>query len=71
MADAFRRVHRVLAVLFLLTLPVVIWASATGDPKDPSPLVYLSVPPMLVLTVTGTWLLVRPWLAKRRAQRTD
>ena len=68
--DGFRRVHRFVAALFLLTIPFAAWASFTAtDPTKPSPLVYLPLAPMGILTVTGTWLLVRPWIAKWKAKR--
>jgi len=65
-----RRAHRVVAVLFLLTLPPAFFASARGgDPADPSPLVYLPLLPLLLLTLTGLYLLVRPWVLRARARR--
>lgn len=70
MAEAFRKVHRVLAALFLLTIPPAAWASFQGDPADPSPLVYLPLLPLGLLSITGTWLLIRPWLRKWRGKRT-
>ena len=67
MADNFRKVHRVIAVLFLLALPFAIYGTVTTkDPADPSPLTYFPVPFLFLLTITGTWLLVRPWIRKRR-----
>ena len=48
--DGWRRVHRIFAVLFLLTIPPAAYFSFTGDPNSPHPVVY------------GTWMLVRPWI---------
>lgn len=70
MADGFRKVHRIVAGLFLLTIPPAAWASFTGtDPANPSPLVYLPLFPLALLSITGTWLLIRPWLQGWRAKR--
>lgn len=70
-ADAFlRKSHRVVAVVFLVTIPLAAWASFQGgDPANPSPLVYLPLFPLLGLTISGTYMLVRPWVLKRRARR--
>jgi hypothetical protein len=35
--DGWRRVHRILAVLFLLTIPPAAYFSFTGDPDSPHP----------------------------------
>lgn len=64
-----RKAHRVIAVLFLLTIPPAAYMSFTGDPESPSPIVYLPLFPLLGLTITGTYLLVRPWLQQLRGQR--
>lgn len=70
-ADALlRRIHRVIAVLFLVSIPPAAFASFRGDAT--SPLVYLPLFPLLGLTLTGSYLLVRPWIqglwARRRAR---
>jgi hypothetical protein len=65
-----RRVHRIMAVLFLLTVPAAAYFSMTGDPQAPSPVVYLPLFPLLLMTITGTVLLVQPWIQSRRAQRS-
>ena len=70
-ADVLRRIHRVLALLFLLSIPPAAWASFQGgDPADPSPLVYLPLFPMAILTLTGTSLLVRPWVQRWRKPKS-
>jgi hypothetical protein len=69
-AEAFlRRAHRVIAVLFLVSIPPAAYFSFTGDPASPSPVVYLPLFPLLGLTLTGTYLLVRPWVRRLRARR--
>jgi hypothetical protein len=69
-ADAvLRRIHRIGAVLFLLSIPPAWYFSATGDPASPSPVVYVPLFPLFILTLTGTYQLVRPWVRRRRGQR--
>jgi hypothetical protein len=63
------KVHRWCAGLFLLSVVPAAYASFTGDPDSPSPLVYLPLPFLLVLTLTGTYQLVIPWIRKRRAKQ--
>ncbi len=67
-ADVYiTRVHRVSAVLFLIsTVPAGI-ASARGG--DPSPVVYIPLVFLLGLTLTGTYQLVMPWIRRHRARR--
>ena len=69
-ADLFlRRVHRVIAALFLITIPPAGYFSlaATGD--EVSPVVYFPLLPLLGLTLTGSYLLVRPWVQWLRGRR--
>lgn len=67
-ADSFlRKTHRVMAGLFLLTIPPAAYFSLTGDQASPSPFVYFPLFPLFVLTLTGTYQLVVPWLRRRRA----
>lgn len=61
-----RRSHRVIAVLFLLSVPPAALASNTAG--DPSAVVYLPLFPLLGLTITGTYLLLRPWVRRLRAR---
>ena len=68
--DRWRRVHRILAVLFLLTIPPAAYFSFTGDPDSPHPV--FSVPLLRALMViTGTWMLVRPWIQSWRARQSQ
>lgn len=60
--DLCRRVHRVLAVLFLLSIPPAAYFSFTGDPLAPHPLVYMPLFPLALMVITGMWMLVRPWI---------
>ena len=62
------KIHRWAAGLFLLSILPAGYASFTGDPEAPSPLVYLPLPFLFVLLVTGTYQLVLPWVRKRRGR---
>jgi hypothetical protein len=68
--DGWRRVHRILAVLFLLTIPPAAYSSFTGDPASPPPAVYGPLFPLALMTITGTWMLVRSWIRSWRAWRS-
>jgi hypothetical protein len=69
-ADAFlRRVHRVIAFLFLVTIPPAAYFSFTATGDEVSPVVYFPLVPLLGLTLTGSYLLVRPWVQRLRARR--
>jgi hypothetical protein len=61
--DLWRRIHRTLAWLFLLAIPPAAFFSAGGDPVAPHPAVYGPLLPLLGMTVTGTWMLARPWFS--------
>jgi hypothetical protein len=59
--------HRVNAGLFLLAMIPAGYASFEGDTA--SPLVYLPLPFLFALILTGTCQLVAPWI--RRATRKE
>lgn len=63
-----RRFHRIMAILFLLSIPPAGYFSFTGDPTSPSPVVYIPLFPLLGLTLTGTYMLVRPWVMRLRGR---
>jgi uncharacterized membrane protein YadS len=64
------KLHRIAAALFLLAIPFAAYASFTAEEgAEPSFLVYLPIFPMLFLTITGTYQLVRPWVLKARAKK--
>jgi hypothetical protein len=65
--DGWRRMHRILAGLFLLTIPPAAYFSFTGDPDSSHPVVYGPLFPLALMTITGTWMLVRPWITSWRA----
>ncbi len=56
--------HRVSAGLFLLSMIPAGYASFKGDPA--SPLVYLPLPFLFALILTGAYQLVAPWLRRTR-----
>lgn len=60
-----RRAHRVVAVGFLLSIPPAAYYSIRGDAS--SPFVYIPLVFLLGLTISGTYMLVKPWMRKRRA----
>lgn len=69
-ADAFlRRVHRVIAFLFLVSIPPAAYFSFTAIGDEVSPVVYFPLVPLLGLTLTGSYLLVRPWVQRLRRLR--
>ena len=69
-AEAFlRRTHRVIAALFLVTIPPAAYYSFTATGDDESPVVYFPLFPLLGLALTGSYLLVKPWIQRFRARR--
>jgi len=61
------KVHRVGAGLFLLSMIPAGYASFKGDIA--SPLVYLPLPFLFALILTGAYQLVMPWIRRRQARR--
>jgi hypothetical protein len=61
------KVHRVSAGFFLLAILPAGYASIQGDAG--SPLVYLPLPFLFALILTGTYQLVLPWVRRRRSRR--
>jgi hypothetical protein len=60
------KVHRASAGLFLLAMVPAGYASFKGDTA--SPLVYLPLPFLFALILTGTYQLVAPWIRRARRQ---
>ena len=70
-ADGFlRKTHRVIAILFLVTIPPAGYFSFTATGDEVSPVVYFPLIPLLGLVLTGSYLLVRPWIQGLRARRS-
>lgn len=61
-----RRGHRVIAWLFLLTVPPAAYVSASATGTEVSPVVYLPLFPLFGLILSGGYLLVRPWIRRFR-----
>ena len=69
-AEVFlRRTHRVIAVLFLVTIPPAAYFSFTATGDKVSPVVYFPLVPLLGLALTGTYLLIKPWVQRLRVRR--
>ena len=67
-----RQGHRWMSVVFTVTVVVtfVVLASAKGE-QPPAWVIYSSLPPLLLLLLTGLYLFVLPYAAKwRRARRS-
>lgn len=69
--SVLRKTHRILAILFLLSIPPAAYFSFTGDPTSPSPVVYIPLFPLFGLTFTGTYMLVRPWILRMKGPGAD
>lgn len=62
------RIHRIAAMLFLLSIIPAGWASFRGG--EPAALVYLPLVFLAALSLTGIYQLVLPWARRFRARRT-
>lgn len=67
MNTIFRQTHRVLAVLF--TLSVVATTIALAGEEPVVWMSYVPLFPLALLLITGLYLFVLPYTAKRRAAR--
>ena len=63
-----RRLHRVIAVLFLLFVPPAAYFSMTATGTEVSPVVYLPLFPLFGLMLTGSYLLANPWFHRLRGR---
>jgi hypothetical protein len=66
---ALRKIHRVSAILFLISTIPAGFASFQGG--EPSPVVYIPLVFLLGLALTGCYQLVAPWLRRRRLSATS
>ncbi|HZE38914.1 MAG TPA: hypothetical protein VE172_08900 [Stackebrandtia sp.] len=70
MPKRIRQIHRWLSMTFLVTVAagfVVLFQGA--KPDDPAFLVfYTPLPPLAVLVITGVYMFLLPYRAKRRAR---
>lgn len=60
------RIHRIAAILFLLAIVPAAVASARGG--EPAFFVYLPLPFLGLLTLTGLYQLVVPWVRRARGR---
>ena len=63
-----RWIHRWVSAIFVACVIVATAAAATGQDTG-SPVFYAPLAPLLVLTLTGLYLFVRPWLGARAPGR--
>ena len=72
MSQKVRGFHRWVAVAFTLTVVAYIVVMSTGSGTPPEWMTYAPLLPLAFLQFTGLYLLVQPYLARRRGeQRTD
>lgn len=57
-----RKLHRACGLLFLITIPPAFYFSMAGNSS--SPFVYFPLLPLLCLAVSGSYMLVKPWIRK-------
>jgi hypothetical protein len=62
-----RQTHRWLSIAFVLTVLANFVAMAFGEP--PAWVVYSPLPPLLLLMLSGLYMFVLPYAAKRRGGR--
>ena len=61
-----RQIHRWLSIAFTITVIANIIELTTGDRKAPDWITYSPLLPLAPLLLTGLYLFVLPYLAKRR-----
>ncbi|SHL38194.1 hypothetical protein SAMN05444342_3721 [Haladaptatus paucihalophilus DX253] len=64
-----RRAHRVIAILFLLSIPPAGYFSFSTTGGEVSSVVYLPLFPLLGLILTGGYLLIDPWIKRFQERR--
>ena len=65
-----RQIHRWLSIIFTAIVLVIFAMLGTG--MEPAPWVYfLPLAPLALLMLTGLYLFVLPYVARRRGARTD
>lgn len=63
-----RRVHRLVAIVFTLTVAANFAAMLWGPP--PAWITFAPLPPLLFLMITGIAMLARPWMASVRGRNS-
>lgn len=70
MNNLIRQTHRWLGVVFTLTIIAYIVAMTVKPNQMPPPwITYAPLPPLALMWLSGTYLFVLPYAAKRRAAR--
>ena len=67
MSYAIRQGHRWLSIAFTVTVIANFTLMALGQP--PAWIVYAPLPPLFLLLITGLYMFVLPYTARRRAER--
>lgn len=62
-----RRAHRIIAALWLLFIVIALSLEAADGPESPLVTIPIGVL-LLVLAITGSYLLLRPWVQRFRAR---
>ena len=62
-----RQIHRWLSIAFTVTVIANIVALSTGDGKPPDWITYSPLPPLFLMMLTGLYMFVLPYVAKRRS----
>lgn len=67
MERIINKIHRISAALLLVSMIPAGYASFKGDVE--SPLVYLPLPFLFALIITGTYQLILPWVRRYRVRK--
>ena len=70
MSARVRQFHRWVSVVFTITVVANIAVMSAGVGQPPPWVTYAPLLPLAVLQISGLYLLVLPWVAKRCSART-
>ena len=70
MSARVRQFHRWVSVVFTITVVANIAVMSAGGGQPPPWVTYSPLLPLAVLPISGLYLFVLPWVAKRRSART-
>ena len=62
-----RQIHRWLSIAFTVTVIANIVALTTGDKQAPDWITYSPLPPLFLMMLTGLYMFVLPYVARRRS----
>lgn len=63
-----RQIHRWLSIAFTATVIANIVALTTGTGKPPDWITYSPLPPLFLMMLTGLYMFVQPYVARRRSE---